>query len=315
MTPEAAAQPAPQQPAYVVSRERLTLTLALPFLLLFAASLVAWPWRAWGLPIAGTVTPLSVVLLAAVVAGSLYAIRRKLPMGMITWVPAGQGAIAMLGTGFLPPDADPWIGLAIIIVAYSIVFLLLLGLAVAVASHGVHLAVSMVAFFVMAQATRFPIFEAEPDPITGASLLTLAAALRALVEVGVLAWLATRLVTAPPDQAKLWTWAIVGLTLAHGVLASWEDPLRLGEFTLSQVTGRMLWWSMLVAIPLGMVTVLARLKRSWSSDGPASSDDAGDGEVETAESPLVHDEPSAAIPAPAPALKGGRPTPRKHRRR
>lgn len=264
------------QPAYVVSRERLTLTLALPFLMLFAASLVAWAWRGFGLPVAGALTPPSVIFLVAAVAGSLYAIRRKLPMGMITWVPAGQGAIALLGTGFLPPGADPFLGLAIIIAAYSLVFLLLLGLAVAVAAHGTHLAVSMVAFFIMTQATRFPIFEAEADPIRAASFFTLAAALRALLEIGVLAWLATLLVTAPPHQAKRVALAIVVFTFAHGILASWEDPLRSGAFTFAEVASRALWWFMLASIPLGMVTVLARLRNSWTRDAaPAvSTDDA-----------------------------------------
>ncbi|MEX2599013.1 MAG: hypothetical protein WD533_05080 [Dehalococcoidia bacterium] len=288
------------------------MTLAVPFLLLYLASLVAWPWLASGLPMTGTIAPPSIIFFAAAVAGSLYALRRNLPVGMITWVPAGLAAVAILGTGFLPPDADPWIGLIFIIVAYGIVFLLMLGLAVAVATHGTHLAIAMMAFFVMAQATRFPVFEAQPELLEAAPVLTLAAALRAFVEITALMWLATRLVTAPEGDEKRWAWAIVGLTLAHGVLVSWEDALRVGEFTLAGVSSRMLWWVMLAAIPLGMVTVVTRFWNSWNRDVPAEETH---GEEDSGESGPAAAPVEGEVSSVEPQRSGARRAPRKRNRR
>ena len=47
-----------EPPGYVVSRERLFVTLGAPFALLVAASVVAWPWQLLDLPAAvGTLTP------------------------------------------------------------------------------------------------------------------------------------------------------------------------------------------------------------------------------------------------------------------
>ena len=91
----------------VVTRERLAVTLAAPFLLLLASSLAAWPWRSLGLPGAvGTMTPPGILLLALAVAAAMLALRRGLPLGMITWLPAGQGAIVLLTTGFRRRNPD-----------------------------------------------------------------------------------------------------------------------------------------------------------------------------------------------------------------
>ena len=302
------------QPAYVVSRERLTLTLALPFLLLFAAALVAWPWRALGLPgVAGTLTPPSILLLAATVAAAMYAFGRRLPLGMITWVPAGQGAVVLLGVGFLPPSTDENTALVMTIVVFGVVFLLALGLALAVAGHGVHLAVAFIAFFVMTQAPRFPIFEVHAtEPIVGASFLTLAAALRAALELAVLAWLATRLVTAAPAEARRLTWMLVGLTLAHGLIAGWEDPVLRGELSFAEVIEQAVRWFLPAAGQLVMVTVLARMRARWFNEQPQTPAPAQEApqRQDAGAWPLADETLSRSRPR-----SGGRPTPRKRRRR
>ncbi|MCI0779585.1 MAG: hypothetical protein J4N32_06195, partial [Chloroflexi bacterium] len=89
------AQPPPHLPA--IRRERLGFTLALPFVILLAASFVSWPWRALDVPgIVGTLTPPAIVLLALAIATSMFALRQNLPAAMITWLPAGQGAIVVM---------------------------------------------------------------------------------------------------------------------------------------------------------------------------------------------------------------------------
>ena len=120
----------------VVTRERLAVTLAAPFLLLLASSLASWPWRSLGLPGAvGTMTPPGILLLALAVAAAMLALRRGLPLGMITWLPAGQGAIVLLTTGFVAETPTAAAGAAVI-VGYVLIYLIALGVALAVAGHG-----------------------------------------------------------------------------------------------------------------------------------------------------------------------------------
>jgi hypothetical protein len=255
----------PANPAYPISRRWLLPTLALPFCLLLGASVVSWPWRALGLPgVVGAVTPPAILLLTLTIAAAMYAIGRNLPVGMITWVPAGQGAIVVLTTGFLAGTGGLGVGLAVI-VAYAIIYLLVLGIALVIAGDSAKLAISFVAFFVLTQATRFPVFEADPSaPVAGGTLLTLLAAVIAGLEVAVLVWLARRLVAAPDEGAGRFALAIAGLTLAHGLIAGWEDPVLRGALSATELLEQAVRWLMFATIQLGPAAVLIRFRRTWT---------------------------------------------------
>lgn len=261
------AQPPPR--LGVIRRERLAFTLALPFVILLAASFVSWPWRALGVPgVFGTLAPPTIVLLALVIAASMYALRSNLPVAMLTWLPAGQGAILMLTTGFLGGTPDASLGIAVII-AYGFVYLLVLGIAVVVAGDSAKLAIAFVAFFVLTQATRFPIFEADvATPIAGASFFTLLAGARAVAEITALVWLARRLVETPDEEAWKPALAIAALAFAHGLIASWEGPLLRGELSLAAVAEQTLRWVWLVTIQLGPAAVLIRFRRAGQGHSP-----------------------------------------------
>ena len=255
------AQPPRRRPA--IRRERLGFTLGLPFTILLAASFVSWPWRALDVPgVVGTLAPPGIILLALAIATSMYALRQSLPAAMITWVPAGQGAIVVMTTGFLggTPDAGPEIA---VIAAYVFVYLLVLGIALAVARDSAKLAMAFVAFFVLTQATRFPIFEADAaEPIAAASLFTLLAGARAVAEIAALVWLARWLVEAPDEEAVRPALAIAALALGHGLIAGWEDPLLRGELSVAAVAEQAFGWLMLVTIQLGPALVLIRFRRA-----------------------------------------------------
>ena len=296
-------------PARLADRRRLLLTLGAPYALLLLASLVEWPWRALGAPtVAGSLSPPGFVLLAFAVGASTYALRRKLPLSMITWLPAGQGAIVLLATGFFAGGAqDQLTGLAFI-AAYGFIFLIVLAIATAIASNGAPVAIAFVAFFALTQAARFPIFGADGGgaEVANAGLLTLAAFLRAAVELAVLAWLARRLVEAADSSAMPTALWIVALTLGHGALAGWEDPALRGALTLSEYVEQVARWLMLACIQLGMAAVLIRFRRAQHRDQEAQPQQPADPEPER----------SDAADAPAPTSpRAGRPTPRRRRRR
>jgi hypothetical protein len=288
-----------------LSRERLLPVLALPYVLLASASLIAWPWRAWGLPgVLGTLTPIGLMLLVGAVGLTIFALGRRLPLGMLTWVPAGQGALVLLTTGFVAGTPDAAVGIALI-VAYVLIFAMVLAFAMLVAARGAHLAIVLVAFFIMTQAARFPVFEqASAHVVAGASWLTLIAAIRMLLELGLLAFLARRLVEAPPEHTTRVVVSIVGLTFAHGVFASWEDPLLSGELSLVQVVEHAVRWFALVGLQFGFVVALVRLRRSLSQ------------EPRWAEPPSPSQEAHVVLQEqdPAPARRSGRPTRRRRRR-
>ena len=294
-------------PARLADRRRLLLTLGAPYALLLLASLVEWPWRALGAPtVAGSLSPPGFVLLAFAVGASTYALRRKLPLSMITWLPAGQGAIVLLATGFFAGGAqDQLTGLAFI-AAYGFIFLIVLAIATAIASNGAPVAIAFVAFFALTQAARFPIFGADGGAaVPNAGLLTLAAFLRAAVELAVLAWLSRRLVEATDSSAMQTALWIVALTLGHGALAGWEDPALRGALTLSEYVDQVARWLMLACIQLGMAAVLIRFRRAQFRDQEA--------QPQPAEPEPEH---SDAVEEPAPTSpRGGRPTPRRRRRR
>jgi len=291
------------RPALRLSRERLLPVLALPYVLLAGASLIAWPWRVWGLPgVLGTLTPIGLLLLVGAVGLTIVALGRRLPVGMLTWVPAGQGALVLLTTGFVADTPDAATGIALII-AYVLIFAMVLAFAMLVAARGGHLAIVLVAFFAMTQATRFPVFEqASAGAVAGASWLTLAAAIRMLLELGLLAFLARRLVEAPPDHTTRVVVSIVALTFAHGVFASWEDPLLSGELSLVQVVEQAVRWFVLAGLQFGFVAALVRLRRSLSQEPRWAEPE-----------PAVPDMPPS-LSEPAPTRRSGRPTRRRRRR-
>ena len=119
-----ASDPSVRPPA-VIDRRQLLWTLAGPFVLLVAASLISWPWRSLGWPgSVGTLTPVGVLLLIGAAAAGVQSVRRGLPIGLLTWLPAGQGAIILLTTGFLA-QSEGNTGVAIAAVgAYLVVYVL-----------------------------------------------------------------------------------------------------------------------------------------------------------------------------------------------
>ncbi len=300
------------RPGFTVSRRWLGPTLALPFLLLLGASFVEWPWRVLELPgQVGTLTPPSILLLALAVAGSMFAIQRRLPVGMITWVPAGQGALVLLTTGFIANTQETAVGFAVII-AFGFIYLLVLGLAFAVAGTGGKLAIVFVSLFIFTQAARFPVFEIDArTDLSGATFLTFLAFMRAAAEMTVLIWLVKRLVTAQDDGGFRVTLAIVGLVLAHGLLASWEDPVLRNELNGTQIAEQFVRWLMLVGLLLGLAAAMIRLRGSLNRE-PRWAESAASPER------IAESRPAAPEPGPqghSPMRFEGRPTPRRRRRR
>lgn len=300
-----------QEGSGFVSRRWLGPTLALPFVLLLGASLVEWPWRAMDLPgQAGTLTPPSILLLALALAGSMFALRRHLPLAMITWVPAGQGALVLLTTGFVANIEDTAVGFAVII-AYGFIYFLVLGLAFAVAGSSGKLAIVFVALFIFTQAARFPVFEVDSHAdLSSPTLFTSIAFLRAVVEIAALAWLVHRLVVVQEDGGFRTTLAIIGLVIAHGLIAGWEDPLLRDQLNATQVAEQFVRWVALVGLLLGLAAAMIRLRGSLNREprwavavtpekSPHTLPDGADGQ------PKGHD----------PMRFEGRPTPRRRRRR
>lgn len=301
------AQPAPEP--RLADRRKLLLTLGLPYALLLLSSLVAWPWRALDLPgVLGALTPLSFILLVATVGASTYALWKRLPLSMITWLPAGQGAIVLLATGLMAGGAPEQLTQLALIIAYGLIFLIVLGITTAIAAHGGAIAIAFISFFVFTRAARFPIFEIEDAVTANASLFTSAAAALAVAEIVLMVWLARRLVEAADESAlgtALW---IVGLTLAHGLLASWQYPIQEGSFDIAVYGNGILYWLIFATIQLGMAAVLIRFRRAQFREQAAQQEAQAAAELE-AQQPEAEDTP----PAPQPR-RGGRPTPRRRRR-
>ena len=252
----------------LADRRRLLLTLGAPYALLLLASLVAWPWRAFDVPgVIGTLPAPAFLLLAAAVGGSTIALRRRLPLNMITWLPAGQGAIVLLATGlFTIGPRDELTGLAFLI-AYGVVFLIVLAISTVIASQSGALAIGLMAFFIFTQAARFPVFEVDaPAAIEGATALTLAAALTATAEIALMAWLARRLVEAADVSAGRSALAVVGLVVAHGALACWQDPALNGVLSFTTAAEQLVRWLLFIGIQLGMAAVLIRIRRAQARE-------------------------------------------------
>lgn len=300
------AQPAPEM--RLADRRKLLLTLGFPYALLLLASLVEWPWRAFDLPgVLGTLTPPSFILLVVTVGASTYALLKKLPLSMITWLPAGQGAIVLLATGLMAGGAPEQLTQLALIIAYGLIFLIVLGITTAIAAHGGAIAIAFISFFVFTRAARFPIFEVEDAVTANASVFTFAAAALAVAEIVLMVWLARRLVEAADESAMgaaLW---IVGLTLAHGLLASWQYPIQEGSFNITVYGNGILSWLIFATIQLGMAGVLIRFRRAQFREQQIQQDASSITTEE--EQPLTEVTPLARQPR-----RGGRPTPRRRRR-
>ncbi len=300
------AQPAPEM--RLADRRKLLLTLGFPYALLLLSSLVAWPWRALDLPgVLGALTPLSFVLLAVTVGASTYALRKRLPLSMITWLPAGQGAIVLLATGLLAGGAQEQLTALAFIVAYGLIFMIVLGITTAIAAHGWPVAIAFISFFVFTQAARFPVFEVEGAVTANAGLLTFAAAAVGVAEIALMVWLARRLVEAADESTVATALWIVALTLGHGLLAGWRDPILEGSFNIGAYAEQVVRWFTFAGIQLGMAGVLIRFRRAQFREQQAQQD----------AQPPVEEEPQAdgeEGPSAPQARRGGRPTPRRRRR-
>ena len=243
------------------------LILAAPFLLLLAAAIISWPWRALNLPgTVGTASPVSVALLVLVLFGGVWAMKLRLPPRLFTWPPAGLGAIIFLTVGFgtqtLEPEASP-----ALVVGYAIVFGFVWIVSVALAKYGVSYAVGFACLFLMAQGMQLQVFEDAAADLPWRSALTAASAIRTAVETGVLVWLAHRLAVRPDTSPGWAAVAMVGLVIAHGPLSAWEQLLgtEVG-LTTSRFVGVSLVWLLFSSLLLGVVTVTARLRRGWSQE-------------------------------------------------
>lgn len=302
-----AAQPTPEM--RLADRRKLLLTLGFPYALLLLSSLVAWPWRALDLPgVLGALTPLSFILLAVTVGTSTYALRKQLPLSMITWLPAGQGAIVLLATGLLAGGAQEQLTALAFIVAYGIIFLIVLGITTAIAAHGGPVAIAFISLFVFTQAARFPVFGVEGAATANAGLLTLAAASIAVAELALMVWLARRLVEAADESATATALWIVALTLGHGLLAGWRDPLLEGSFSITAYAEQVVRWLTFAGIQLGMAGVLIRFRRAqFREQDTQPIEPPLDAEKDT--QPDAEDTLSTSQ-----TRRGGRPTPRRRRR-
>ena len=302
-----AALPTPEM--RLADRRKLLLTLGFPYALLLLSSLVAWPWRALDLPgVLGALTPLTFILLAVTVGTSTYALRKKLPLSMITWLPAGQGAIVLLATGLLAGGAQEQLTALAFIVAYGLIFLIVLGITTAVAAHGGPVAIAFISLFVFTQAARFPVFGVEGAATGNAGLLTLAAASIAAAELALMVWLARRLVEAADESATATALWIVALTLGHGLLAGWRDPMLEGSFSLGAYAEQIVRWLTFAGIQLGMAGVLIRFRRAQFREQDTHP-------VEPHPVPEEDTRPDAEnAQSTSQPRRGGRPTPRRRRR-
>ncbi len=247
-------------------QSRLGWTLALPFLLLGLAALISWPWRRLDLPSAmADLSPVSIVLLSLTVLAGFHAVGRRLPQGLLSWPPAGMGAMAILGMAALAQATDRSIGDAGA-GPFLATFLLALAFGAAAAKHGTRYGIAFFILYVMAVEVRasFHVFEVEAtEPISGAFFLTLASALRTALEVVVLLWLTRRLVLAPGNSGVGAVWGMLALLVAHGPLTSWEFPLLNGDsLTVESVGQPTLDWLISISLLLGLVTLSSRV-RFW----------------------------------------------------
>lgn len=296
------------------------LTLARPYLLLTAASLVSWPWRALEVPgTIGNVSPPALLLLVVVLYGGIRAMAQHLPLRLITHPPAALGAVVFLTVGFATDTLDPE-STDTILLGYAIVLLFVVLISVAMAINGLRFAVAFTLLFITTQALQIPVFEEDAvESLSWPTLATSAAAARAVVETAAIIWLAHRLVMRPETSQTRTVLAMVALMLVHGWLVAWQQPLGNGELTLSLYASGAGSWMLFVGIQVGVVTVVARLRREWGTSMAEEKAEAAARSAAATAPPAPAEaaiEPSEAVATPSPpGRKGGRPTPRSRRRK
>lgn len=248
------------------ANSRAGLVLAAPFVLLVAAAIISWPWRVLEFP--GTVvhlSPISVALLALTVFGGAWAMKHRLPAGLITWPAAGLGALLLLSVDISARTLAPE---AIVPLGYLIIFVFVFFIGLALAKYRVSYAVGFTCLFLMSQTTQVRVFELDAsNGIPWKSALTGASAIRALVETGVLLWLTYRLVVKEGASKTLTALAMVGLVVANGPLWAWEKSVGASSFWGTYGVGIALW-TLSSGLQLAMVTVTARLRQAWSREPP-----------------------------------------------
>ncbi len=296
------ASPTPS-PIFGSQRYHPGLILALPYLLLLTASLVSWPWRALDGPgTVGGISPPAAVLLMLAAAGGFYATRRRLPLGLFTWPPAGLGAVAILAIGFAARESDLAAAPAALL-AFVVVYGFVLLISVALAKHSTHYAIAFGAFFLMAQAARIPVFEAEAGvAIAGAPLFTMAAALRAVLEMGALLWIAYGLLfnaAGPAVRSSVLLWALV---MSHGLLSGWQEPLLRDEaLTVGSFGEAAVQWMVSSSVLLGIVTVASRFRYRLAQESTAQAAQRPEAEIPT--EPGDEETEGTATAAPPPSRR------------
>ena len=277
------------------------LVLAAPFILLMAAAIISWPWRVFGLP--GTIvhlSPISVVLLTLTVFGGAWAMKHRLPAGLLTWPAAGLGALLFLSVDFSSRSLAPEAAL-VVPFGYFIMFVFVFFICLALAKHRVSYAIGFACLFIMSQTVQVRVFELDASSdVPWRSALTSVSAVRMLVGTSVLLWLTHRLVVKTEHSKTLTALAMVGLVLAHGPLWVWEQSVGTGPFFRTYGAG-IAQWILFSGLQLAVVTVTARLRHAWSQEpslGPAAP-----------APPLL----KARSQAPPPRRR--HPTPRSRRRR
>jgi hypothetical protein len=255
----------PPKPPYIVDRSRLQLTLGLPFAFLLCASLASWPWRSLGLPGSiGTLTPPAIGLLMFVAIGGIYSVRRGLPVGLVTWLPAGQGAIFLLTTGFLRESEGSFTSALLVVAVYLLMFAMAVIVSVMVSGAGLGWGMAFMSFFILTQVTRFPVFGAiEESTLPFPEVLTLLAAGIALIEVGLITWLARRLVEAAESETTGVVYTMVAFTFGHGIFTAWEEPLFRGNLNLATYASLAGVWMAASALQLAVAFVFIRIRKSW----------------------------------------------------
>jgi hypothetical protein len=218
----------------------------------------------------------------------------------MTWLPAGQGAIFLLTTGFLGESEGNLTRAIVVVGAYILMFIMALVVSVMVSSAGFGWGVAFMSFFVLTQVTRFPVFGAvDGTNIDNPELLTFAGFVIAAVEVLVIAWLARRLVEAADDQTTGVVFSLLLVTFAHGILTGWEEPIVSGTLTLVNYASLAGVWLAWTGLQLAVAFVFIRIRRSWFQQpnwaAPAPESDAEPGNPKGFEATII-DMPSESPP-------------------
>jgi hypothetical protein len=214
-------------------------------------------------------------------------------------LPAGQGAIFLLTTGFLSESEGSFTSALLVVAAYLLMFAMAVIVSVMVSGAGFGWGIAFMSFFVLTQVTRFPVFGAMEDSgLAHPELLTLAAAAIALVEVGVITWLARRLVEAAEGETTGVVYTMVAFTFGHGILTAWEEPIVSGNLNLAIYSSLVGVWMAASALQLAVAFVFIRIRKSWFQEPNWAAilpeSDAESGNIRGFESTIIDLPPEAA---------------------